>query len=61
MIPVTLTTVTGSTKGMHFETKEDVENFITTFSASLPIGKAVHIEAPLIGITGGWMHGTSTH
>jgi hypothetical protein len=59
MIPVTLTTVTGSTKGMNFDTKEDVESFITTFSASLPVGTAVHVQAPLVGITGGWMHGTS--
>jgi hypothetical protein len=57
MIKVTLTTTTGSTRGMEFDTKENVLEFIELFSAALPIGTAVCIDAPLIGIHSGWVRG----
>jgi len=57
MIPVTLTTTTGTTKGMRFDTKENVLLFIEKMGDTLPIGTAVNIDAPLIGIHGGWIHG----
>ena len=59
MIKVTLTTTTGSTKGMYFDTKENVDTFIEQMSKALPIGTAVNIDAPLIGIHSGWIQGTS--
>ena len=57
MIPVTLTTTTGSTKGMRFNNKNDVLVFIDKMSDALPIGTAVNIDAPLIGIHSGWIQG----
>jgi hypothetical protein len=57
MIPVTLTTTTGSTKGMRFNNKNDVLVFIEKMSDTLPIGTAVNIDAPLIGIHSGWIQG----
>jgi hypothetical protein len=57
MIPVTLTTTTGSTKGMRFDSKNDVLVFIDKMSDALPIGTAVNIDAPLIGIHSGWIQG----
>jgi hypothetical protein len=60
MINVKLTTVSGETKGMSFETKEDIQTFISAFAPMLPLGVAVHVDAPLAGIYGGWIHGTGT-
>lgn len=57
MINVTLTTTTGSTKGMRFDTKGDVLVFIEKMTHALPIGTAVNIDAPLIGIHSGWIQG----
>ena len=57
MIKVTLTTTTGSTKVMHFDTKENIETFIEQFAQTLLIGTAVNIDAPLVGIHGGWIQG----
>jgi hypothetical protein len=58
MIPITLTTTNGETKKMTLPSKESVETFITSFSVALPIGVAVCIDAPLIGIHNGWLFGT---
>jgi hypothetical protein len=57
MIPVTLTTITGTTRGMQFDTKENVIEFIEKMEGVLPIGTAVNIDAPLIGIHSGWIQG----
>lgn len=57
MIPMTLTTPNGETKTMHFETKQIAENFINTFSSQLPTGLVVCVDAPLIGVHNGWLHG----
>ncbi len=57
MINVTLTTTTGSTKGMRFDTKGDVLVFIDKMAHALPIGIVVNIDAPLIGIHSGWIQG----
>lgn len=60
MINLNLTSVSGETKKMSFETKEDINKFITAFAPMLPVGVAVHVDAPLAGIYGGWIHGTGT-
>lgn len=57
MITVTLTTTTGSTKDMKFDTRDNVFNFIEKMGDALPIGTAVNIDAPLIGIHSGWIQG----
>lgn len=57
MIKVTLTTTNGSTKGMFFDTKQNVLDFIEGMSNTLPLGVAVCIDAPLIGIHSGWVQG----
>ena len=57
MINVTLTTTTGSTKGMRFDTKRDVLVFIENMTQALPIGTVLNIDAPLIGIHSGWIQG----
>jgi len=57
MIKVTLTTTTGSTKGMYFDNKENLETFIEQLAQSLPVGVAVNIDAPLVGIHSGWVQG----
>lgn len=57
MIPVRLTTTNGETKTMNLPNRETVEEFITTFSDALPIGYAVNIDVPLIGIHNGWVVG----
>lgn len=57
MIPMNLTTPNGETKTMYFNTKEIATNFINTFSSQLPIGYVVCIDAPLIGVHNGWLHG----
>ena len=57
MIKVTLTTTSGNTKGMEFDTKEHVLEFIELYKATLHQGQAVCIDAPLIGIHSGWIQG----
>ena len=57
MIKVTLTTTTGATKGMTFDSKGDVLEFIQKMGDTLPIGTALNIDAPLIGIHSGWIQG----
>ena len=57
MIPIKLTTTNGESKTINLPNKETVETFISTFSTSLPIGYAVCIDAPLIGIHNGWIVG----
>ena len=57
MINATLTTVGGSTKGMTFDSKENLLQFIELFGDTLPLGTAVNIDAPLAGIHSGWIHG----
>lgn len=58
MIKVTLTSTSGTTKGMSFDTKENVIAFIDQLGAQLPQGTAINIDAPLIGIHSGWIQGT---
>jgi hypothetical protein len=60
MIKVTLTSVTGTTKGMSFDTKENLMTFIDQLSGALPIGTALCVDAPLVGIHNGWVQGKST-
>lgn len=57
MIPVKLTTTNGETKTINLPNKESVENFISSFSVALPMGYAVNIDAPLVGIHSGWVIG----
>ena len=57
MIKVRLTTTNGETKTIPFYNKQAVENFIGFFPAKLPLGVAVCIDAPLIGIHNGWIVG----
>lgn len=58
MIKVTLTSTSGTTKGMSFDTKENVLVFIEQLRNQLPLGTAINIDAPLIGIHSGWIQGT---
>jgi hypothetical protein len=60
MIKVTLTSVTGTTKGMSFDTKENLMTFIDQLSGALPIGTALCVDAPLVGIHNGWVQGKAT-
>ncbi len=60
MIKVTLTSVTGTTKGMSFDTKENLMTFIEQLSVALPIGTALCVDAPLVGIHNGWVQGKAT-
>jgi len=57
MIPMTLTTPNGETKSMYFDNKEIAMKFINTFSSQLNAGLSVCIDAPLIGVHNGWLHG----
>ena len=59
MIKATLTTTAGSTREMSFNTKAHLVEFIELFEATLPLGTAVNIDAPLVGIHSGWVHGKS--
>jgi hypothetical protein len=59
MIKITLTTVTGTTKGMSFDTKENLMTFIDQLSDALPLGTALCVDAPLVGIHNGWVQGKS--
>jgi len=56
---VTLTSTSGATKKMNFDTKEHVLEFIEVYKSALHIGQAVCIDAPLIGIHSGWIQGTA--
>ena len=57
MISVTLTTMSGSTRKMEFDTKDHVLEFIEVFGSTLQQGVAVCIDAPIIGIHNGWIQG----
>ena len=57
MISVRLTTVNGSVADMPFASKEKIIEFIDKYANALPIGTAVNIDAPLIGIHSGWIQG----
>ena len=57
MINVTLTTTRGTTKGMQFDSKENILSFIEQYAEVLPQGTAVCIDAPLVGIHNGWIQG----
>lgn len=57
MIPVTLTTTSGTNKTMSFPTRESVNIFIENLANNLTIGTVVNIDAPLIGIHSGWIQG----
>jgi len=57
MIPVTLTTTSGTNKSMSFPDRKSVENFIENMANKLTIGTVVNIDAPLIGIHSGWIQG----
>jgi hypothetical protein len=60
MIKVKLTSTSGTTKEMTFDSKENVLKFIEEYRAILPIGTAVCIDAPIIGIHNGWLQGKKT-
>jgi hypothetical protein len=57
MISVRLTSVSGTVKDLPFDNKEKVLEFIDKYADALPIGTAVNIDAPLIGIHSGWIQG----
>ena len=59
MITATLTSTSGATKQMNFNTKEHVLEFIELYKATLHQGQAVCIDAPLIGIHSGWIQGSA--
>jgi hypothetical protein len=60
MIEVTLTSTSGTTKRMQFPSKENILSFIEQYANILPQGKAVCIDAPLVGIHNGWIQGKSS-
>ena len=60
MIKATLTTTSGTTRDMKFNSKEHLLEFIELYKAALHQGTAVCIDAPLVGIHSGWIQGTST-
>ena len=47
----------GTTREMSFNDKGHLLEFIELFSATLPLGTAVNIDAPLVGIHSGWVQG----
>jgi hypothetical protein len=57
MVLVRLTSVNGTVKDLPFDSKEKVLEFIDKYSDALPIGTAVNIDAPLVGIHSGWIQG----
>jgi hypothetical protein len=57
MIPIKLTTTNGESKTINLPDRKTVETFISTFSDSLPLGYAVCVDAPLVGIHNGWLVG----
>ena len=56
---VTLTSTSGATKEMNFDTREHVLEFIEVYKATLHQGQAVCIDVPLIGIHSGWIQGSA--
>jgi len=58
MIPVKLTTTNGESKSLSFGSSTIVKTFIEKLEDELPLGYAVNIDAPLIGIHSGWVVGT---
>jgi hypothetical protein len=60
MIKATLTSTSGTTREMKFNTKEHLLEFIELYKATLRQGTAVCIDAPLVGIHSGWIQGTGT-
>jgi hypothetical protein len=61
VITVELTSVSGTVKEMPFENKERVLEFIERYADALPLGTAVNINAPLIGIHSGWIQGRKSN
>jgi hypothetical protein len=59
MIKATLTTTMGTTRDMSFNDKVHLLEFIELFKSTLPIGTAVNIDAPLVGIHSGWIQGSA--
>jgi hypothetical protein len=57
VIPVQLTSISGTVKDMPFKNKDSVLEFIDRYADALPLGTAVNIDAPLIGIHSGWIQG----
>lgn len=57
MIPVRLTSLSGNTKTINLPDRKAVETFIESFANQLSIGTAINIDAPLVGIHGGWLFG----
>jgi hypothetical protein len=57
MIQVTLTSTSGTTKRMEFDSKDRLLEFIKLYKAALHQGQAVCIDAPLVGIHSGWIQG----
>lgn len=57
---LTITTVSGEVKPMHFQTKADVLAFIDKYAEILPVGITVCVDAPLAGIHNGWLRGKKT-
>jgi hypothetical protein len=55
----TLTSTSGATKQMNFNNREHLLEFIELYKATLHIGQAVCIDAPLVGIHNGWIQGTA--
>jgi len=55
----TLTSISGATKQMNFNNREHLLEFIELYKATLHIGQAVCIDAPLVGIHNGWIQGTA--
>ena len=56
---VTLTSTSGATKQMNFDTKERVLEFIELYKSTLHVGQVVCVDAPLIGIHSGWIQGSA--
>jgi hypothetical protein len=56
---VTLTSTSGATKQMNFDTKAHLLEFIELYKSTLHIGQAVCIDAPLVGIHSGWIQGSA--
>ena len=59
MIKATLTTTMGTTREMSFNDRVHLLEFIELYKATLHIGQAVCIDAPLVGVHNGWIQGTA--
>lgn len=57
MIQIKLTTWNGSEKKMTLPDKATFNAFIEQYANALPIGTAVCVDAPLIGVHSGWVQG----